>query len=78
MNTYIDGFVNEMITHISQETSVKEWKNMLNNYLFKKYCEKGYLQECEPEYCTYRYTNSCRYLDALHEIQDKYNLKIFD
>ena len=61
--------INELIQN---EDKIKK----LNNELFNSLCQKGYLMNCNPEYCTYRYTNTCDYLKALKYILDEYNINL--
>ena len=76
MNSYVDNDndIKRLIEKIAQMPTADGLKRELDQYLFNHYCEKGYLSECEPEYCSYRYTYSCRYIKALHEIMKKYNV----
>lgn len=76
MNSYIDKNIDELAVKITNMPDTDELKRELDAYLFINYCEKGYLSECEPEYCSYRYTNSCRYIKALREILEKYNINL--
>ncbi len=50
----------------------------LNDYLFKNYCIKGYLEICEPEYCTYRINDNCDYIKLLGLISQKYKIDIIN
>jgi len=50
----------------------------LNNHLFKNYCMKGYLETCEPEYCTYRITGNCDYIKLLGLLSRKYKADIIN
>jgi hypothetical protein len=40
----------------------------LERILFKKLCPKHYLNTCEPAYCIFRITNTCKYLATLGRI----------
>lgn len=46
----------------------------LESTLFRNYCEKGYLDTCEPEFCSFRITNECRYVKLLSYIQNTYGI----
>jgi hypothetical protein len=37
--------------------------------IFKETCHKKYLDRCEPEFCTERITNSCKYFSELSRLQ---------
>lgn len=74
MSQFINQEIENIISRMSEHSDNKSLRRELDNYLFTHYCEKGYLSECEPEYCTYRYTNSCRYIKALHEIAEKFGI----
>ncbi len=50
----------------------------LDLLLLSNLCEKSCLEKCEPFYCTYRYTNNCRYLLALNYIAEKYKIDIIN
>lgn len=63
------------ITH-SSAYDLGEKINKLNSLLFSKFCEKSYLEKCEPFYCSYRYTNNCKYLMALNYMSEKYKIDI--
>jgi len=46
------------------EKILMDWKELVkktDKQLFRDYCYKKYLKNCEPMYCTYRITNSCEY-----------------
>jgi hypothetical protein len=40
----------------------------LEHLFFVAFCAKPYLSQCEPEYCTFRITRSCKYMRALEKI----------
>ncbi len=48
----------------------------LEGYLFKKYCMKGYLSECEPEYCSYRITRTCEYIFVIRFIKNELGIDL--
>lgn len=50
--------------------------NKLDLMLLSKLCEKSYLKKCEPFYCSYRYTNNCKYLLALKYIAEEYKIDV--
>ena len=35
----------------------------IDHLIFKDNCLKAHLNSCEPEYCGFRYTGECKYLD---------------
>lgn len=76
MNQYIDRNAEDIIAKMSGHSDIELLKKQLDSYLFTHYCGKEYLSECEPEYCVYRYTNSCRYIKALHELFEKYGINL--
>ena len=76
MNGFFDYDIDKAISQFSGSSNTDTLKKELNNYLFSKYCEKGYLCECEPEYCAHRYNGSCKYINALHEIIEKYGIDL--
>ena len=47
-----------------------------NEYVFKKFCLKSYLDSCEPEYCTYRVTDTCPYLIAISYISEDMGINL--
>lgn len=73
-----EEYIQKMIKRIANETKAAELKSELNQYLFEKYCEKGYLSECEPEYCSFRFTHTCRYIEAIQAIQEEFGIKVFE
>ncbi|WP_010250982.1 hypothetical protein [Acetivibrio cellulolyticus] len=48
----------------------------LNNYLFKELCLKEYLDECEPEYCSFRLSNTCPYVVIIKLMYSKYKINL--
>lgn len=76
MDQNIEQRLKSILSEVSEHEETHALKTQLNEYLFKHYCEKGYLTECEPEYCSYRYTNSCKYVELLHEIMEKYGINL--
>jgi hypothetical protein len=74
MNKQIEKLIETIITEadFSNEQRFKE----LENLLFKEFCLKQYLVECEPFYCTFRITSSCKYIEMLKEIKEKYGVDI--
>jgi hypothetical protein len=48
----------------------------LNQMVFDKYCMKGYLLECEPEYCVYRLNKTCLYICAIHYFKTKHGISL--
>lgn len=59
-------------------SEVMESFEELNNYLSKNYCMKGYLETCEPEYCTYRIIGNCDYIKLLVLLSKKYKTDIIN
>jgi len=48
-----------------------EFKNLTQKayeLAFKTSCVKTYLSACEPEYCSFRYTNECKYFEMREQI----------
>lgn len=41
----------------------------LKRLVFKELCSKPYKEECDPAYCTPRYTETCEYLKVWREIE---------
>lgn len=39
--------------------------------LFRRLCEKSNKTECEPGYCFFRITGTCRYVDAMRRLKHK-------
>jgi len=52
----------------SKEKKTERELNELERELVKKLCPKGYKKECEPAYCTFRYTDTCPFLKKWREI----------
>jgi hypothetical protein len=53
-------------------TFQKEWDELYTkaeNLIFKASCLKPYLSRCEPEYCTFRYTGECQFIDRLGKLK---------
>lgn len=48
----------------------------LQVYAFRHYCMKSYLDECEPEYCSFRLTNTCDYIKVIDFIFHNYGVNI--
>lgn len=76
MDQYVEQSLKDILSKTAEYEEVNALKVKLNEYLFKHYCEKGYLSECEPEYCTFCYSNSCKYIKLLHEIVEKYDINL--
>ena len=76
MSQYIDRNAENIITRISEHSDIERLKKQLDSYLFSCHCEKEYLSECEPEYCVYRYTDSCRYIKALNELYERFGINL--
>ena len=76
MDQYVEQSLKDILNRVVEYEEISILKAQLNEYLFKHYCEKGYLTECEPEYCTFCYTNSCTYVKSLREIMEKYNINL--
>ena len=74
-----DKKINEIIKKIAIDKENSEYyKHLreLNNYIFRNYCEKDYLERCEPGYCIFRETNKCRYIALLNLISQKFNVDL--
>lgn len=72
---YLNGLLEKLgdkSENIETAILVKE----LEEYIFKKYCCKGYLKECEPEYCSNRILDACNYIKIFRHIQKVYNTNI--
>jgi len=67
----------EKITSLGQEASIQSF-NTLNDELFTLYCSKEYLKACEPEYCSFRYLATCKYIAALEELSEKYAINVIN
>jgi hypothetical protein len=50
-----------------KEKDADQELNKLERQLVKKLCPKG-KKECEPAYCTFRYTDTCPFLKKWREI----------
>lgn len=49
-----------------------EWKKLIDDAreaIFKANCLKSYLTECEPWYCSFRITGSCKYPDEISKLE---------
>ena len=50
---------------------LSQWYQLVadtKDQLFKNYCLKDYLKECEPWQCNFSLTNKCQYSDALQKL----------
>jgi hypothetical protein len=54
-----------------KEKKTERELNTLERQLVKKLCPKG-KNECEPAYCTFRYTDTCPFLKKWREISKNY------
>lgn len=52
----------------------KEGLEKLNHSVFSELCDKPYQTECDPSYCTPRYTSTCEYLKVWHQIEKQLEL----
>jgi hypothetical protein len=52
-----------------KEKDAERELNTLERQLVKKLCPKG-KKECEPAYCTFRYTDTCPFLKKWREISE--------
>ena len=53
-----------------------EWTDLIKKtqeQIFKDYCHKKYLKECEPSYCTYRIEGNCEYPEKIRNLEKKIN-----
>lgn len=50
----------------------------INKILFSIFCQKSYLNECEPEYCSFRFTSQCLYIKALELVKQKYGIDVIN
>ena len=76
MDNLIDKAAEAIVMDMLAERKSDNLSSRLNDYLFKAYCEKPYLSECEPFYCAFRYSNSCRYVQALRELHEKFDINL--
>jgi len=76
MNILTSATVMTLIQEIKAD-SRKQLIDELRLLLFTNLCAKGYLEECEPEYCSVRYTGNCKYIQAIHHIQKEYGIKLY-
>jgi hypothetical protein len=59
--------------------SIQNQFNEIAQEIFKDSCLKDYLKQCEPEFCSFRLTNTCKYFDKLeplHDLKKKFELKL--
>ena len=52
------------------------WKGLIedtNQLLLKAFCIKN-LNECDPWYCTFKFTDSCKYSEKLQELENTIKL----
>lgn len=78
MEEYTRSRIEQIVKMTSQLRNIQNEKKGIDAYLFAHYCEKGYLSECEPEYCIFRYNGSCRYIHALHDIYNEFGISLKD
>ena len=75
----LDGDAVALIEAIRNESTfdgVTELIGRLDEHIFRKYCAKPYLTEPDPPYCSYFQTGTCRYVNLLGEILDRYGIKV--
>ena len=53
----------------SQSSEFESEYAELKHVVFKELCPKTYKEECDPAYCTLRYTKTCEYLKVWPEIE---------
>ena len=58
--------INKNRPYLEVKTNIK----LLKEYLFDKFCKKGYLTSCEPEYCSFRTNQTCDFVLALQIFND--------
>jgi hypothetical protein len=49
----------------------EEYKKLINEaseLIFKEYCQKPYLNRCEPEFCSIRILGECKYFEELNNL----------
>ncbi len=54
------------------------WNNLIKEAkeeAFGASCLKDYLNECEPSYCSFRYSGECTFFNKLHKIDAIIGLK---
>ena len=76
----MDIMSNSMVLSLVQNIkacNTNELIDELRQYLFSNLCAKGYLMECEPEYCVVRYTGGCKYVQAIQQIYQEYGIKLY-
>ena len=79
----INRSIKELETLINENESLfillKEKFTYAEREIFSECCHKKYLNQCEPEYCSFRIANTCKYFDMiapLLAIKRKIELKI--
>ena len=74
---YIDSQVASLLNLINENNpyaKVADSITKLDNYLFKRFCLKKYLEECEPFYCSHRINDSCEYIHSLNYFKNEKNI----
>lgn len=68
-----DKLLDELIKFSKRnEKILKEWKNLIkktDKQIFRDYCHKEYIKECEPWYCSYRITGNCEYPRKIKKLE---------
>lgn len=72
---HVNGLV-EQILEAAKNDKISRLIPDLNRYLFELYCKKDYLNECEPEYCSYRILNTCDYINSIQEMSTVHGINI--
>ena len=75
-----DKLLVSMLENIKKE-SLEEFKNKvdeISGMLFSLFCQKHYLSECEPEYCSFRFTSQCPYIKSLALVKKEFGIDIIN
>lgn len=54
-------------------TTLLEYKSLIDKTIiaiFKEACLKPHLNSCEPEFCSFRITEVCKYPEYLHKLNN--------
>jgi uncharacterized protein YggE len=65
--------------HLDNSRITEEDIRTAQQELFNKYCNKGYQQNCDPFYCSYRIMNTCDFikkLDDLNKQLDRFGIEM--
>ena len=64
----IEKIISQLKKDIKFKVKGENHIKALEHQLFERFCQKNYLDECEPAFCVFRLDNSCEYIKILNSI----------